>query len=145
MRNAIGIIICILVLGLAATVAWQRFGHAAHGAHPRLFDPRGYEAASAAADAEKKLLLVKFTAEWCGPCKEMDATTLVDEQVEAWVKANAIAIAVDIDSQPQLADEFGVEGIPTIVAMRGKQTLGSTVGFQSASELMNWFKSIEGR
>ncbi len=66
--------------------------------------------------------IVRFTASWCGPCK-MLAKTL--EQIETDVPMEVI----DIDEQPELATEFGIRGVPTLVMVEdnvaGKRLVGN--------------------
>ncbi len=66
--------------------------------------------------------IVRFTASWCGPCK-MLAKTL--EQVETEIPIEV----VDIDEQPELATEFGIRGVPTLVMVEdnvaGKRLVGN--------------------
>jgi thioredoxin 1 len=66
--------------------------------------------------------IVRFTASWCGPCK-MLAKTL--EQIETDIPIEV----VDIDEQPELATEFGIRGVPTLVMVEdnvaGKRLVGN--------------------
>lgn len=66
--------------------------------------------------------IVRFTASWCGPCK-MLAKTL--EQIKTDIPIEV----VDIDEQPELATEFGIRGVPTLVMVEdnvaGKRLVGN--------------------
>ena len=56
-------------------------------------------------------VIVDFYADWCGPCKMI--SPLLEEIAD---QQNAIKIAkLDVDAHPQLAQQFGVMSIPTII------------------------------
>ena len=74
----------------------------------------------------KKVL--RFTASWCGPCK-MLAKTL--EQIETDVPIEVI----DIDVNPELATEFGIRGVPTLVMMEDNVATKRIVGNKTIQEL----------
>jgi thiol-disulfide isomerase/thioredoxin len=110
---------------------------------PPVFDQRPYAEAKAAAAAEGKWFIVKATAVWCGPCKQMDKTTWRDEKVVAWCEANAIVVAVDVDQEPSLAKELAVEGMPTMIAFREGQTEAARVlGFRPAGDFLAWLENL---
>jgi thiol:disulfide interchange protein DsbD len=77
--------------------------------------------ASTKAKTEKRPLLVDFTAEWCGACKELAKETFSDPRVmERAVAANFVAVKVDAtnDEDPQVdavKDKYKVVGLPTVV------------------------------
>lgn len=58
--------------------------------------------------------LLKFKAEWCGPCKAV--TPILDQVVAA--NENVRLIEVDVDKQPELAQQYRVKGLPTVVALQ---------------------------
>lgn len=63
----------------------------------------------------EKPLLVDFFAEWCGPCKTM-APILKDF---AGGSADKVCvIKVDVDKNPQVAMEFGIQSVPTLILFR---------------------------
>jgi thiol:disulfide interchange protein DsbD len=79
------------------------------------------EVASAKAKSEKRPMLIDFTAEWCGACKELAKETFSDPRVkERAVAANFVAVKVDAtdDENPQVnavKDKYKVVGLPTVV------------------------------
>jgi thiol-disulfide isomerase/thioredoxin len=86
---------------------------------------------------------VKATAAWCGPCKRMDRTTWREDKVVEWVKANAIAIQVDVDKEPETAKLLRVSAMPTMVLFRGEEELDRTVGLQTGDALLKWVNNAQ--
>jgi thiol:disulfide interchange protein len=112
---------------------------------PPVFDARPYTEAKAAATAEGKWLIVKATADWCGPCKQMDKTTWRDDAVVAWCKENAIVVALDVDQEPAVAKELGVSGIPTTVAFQnGTTEIDRLIGMRDGPAFLAWLEGVEG-
>ncbi len=80
--------------------------------------------AALAADATP-VTLIDFTAKWCAPCRVVDQVlgALVDEYL-----GRVRIVAVDVNDEPQLAEQFGVRSMPTLVIRRGAQEVGRVVG-----------------
>ncbi len=65
--------------------------------------------------------VIRFTASWCGPCK-MLAKTL--EEVETNVPIEVI----DIDVNPEIATEFGIRSVPTLVIVEDNMASKRLIG-----------------
>ena len=72
--------------------------------------------------------VIRFTASWCGPCK-MLAKTLEE------VNTNVPIEVIDIDEKPELAVEFGIRGVPTLVMMEDNMATKRLVGNKTKQEL----------
>lgn len=109
---------------------------------PPIFRELSYEQARDAATAEKKWLLIDFSAEWCQPCKHMDRTTWVAPEVVAWVNEHAVAIQLDGDHSP-LTEEFHVQAYPTLIVFDGEFELDRISGARSEAALLSWFSELK--
>ncbi len=76
-------------------------------------------------------VLVKFGADWCGPCKIMEPI-LTDLALEFQDKMKFLT--VDIDSTT-VASKFGIRGIPTIMIFKNGSVVNTIVGAQQKGRL----------
>ena len=76
-------------------------------------------------------VLLDFWATWCGPCR------MVAPHVEAIAQEHPeITVGkIDVDSQMELAVQFGVVSIPTLVVLEGGKTIATAVGYRSKTDL----------
>ncbi len=90
-----------------------------------------------------RILVVKATAVWCGPCKRMDATTWREEPVVDWIRAKGTAISLDVDRHREDAQRLRIRAMPTIVAFRAGEEVDRAVGYQSGENLLKWLAAVE--
>jgi thiol-disulfide isomerase/thioredoxin len=94
-----------------------------------------FEEAQKVALGTNKFMLVDFTASWCGPCRKMDRNSWNNEQVELALE-NYVKVKIDIDSNKELANKYGIQSIPNMLIMDGNGIiLHSFKGYHNAVSL----------
>ena len=86
----------------------------------------------AAVTAENPLVLLDFWAVWCGPCK-MIAPILTEIAAE---RDDVVIGKVDVDSEMELAMQFGVSSIPTLVVIRNGVPAAQAVGYMPKEKIL---------
>src|SRR5690349_4286238 len=84
-------------------------------------------------------VLVDFWAEWCGPCR-MIAPVL--DQISAEHGDKLKIVKLNVDENPQIASDFQVFSIPTMIVFKGGQPAARLVGYMPKQALMNKLGSI---
>lgn len=82
--------------------------------------------------------LVDFSANWCGPCK-MLAPVL--EAVSDELGDQVAFYNVDVDENPGLAQQFGINSIPALVVLKKGEKAAMQVGFQPKAQLVAFIKA----
>jgi thioredoxin 1 len=80
-------------------------------------------------------VVVDFWAEWCGPCK-MIAPAL--EEISNELSGKVKVAKLNIDENPELAAQFGVRSIPTLMLFKGGQVADMKVGAAPKTALSHW-------
>ena len=86
--------------------------------------------------AGKGLVLVDFFATWCGPCK-MLSPVLEDLASD---RDSIDIVKVDIDESMNLARQYGIMSVPTLVLMKDGKILAKTSGFQPKDSIQRWIE-----
>ena len=81
-------------------------------------------------------VLVDFTAMWCGPCKMLDP--VVKQLAEQW-NGTVKVMKLDVDDHPQLAMEYQVMGVPTLMLFKNGQPVERVTGYQPKDRLEKKF------
>jgi len=110
------------------------------GELPPAFSDLTPEAAAKQVEGTDKLVLMKFTADWCMPCKAMDQTTWKDDKVVGWVKDHGVAIQVDVDKQPKVSQTYQVSAMPTMVMLKGGNEIARKTGYMDAAQTLTWME-----
>ena len=82
--------------------------------------------------AENSLVLLDFWAVWCGPCK-MIAPLLTQIAEE---REDVVIGKVDVDSEMELAMQFGVSSIPTLVVIEDGKPVNKAVGYMPKEKIL---------
>lgn len=79
------------------------------------------------------LAIVDFFATWCGPCKML--TPIIDKLAEEFDGKVKIA-KVDIDESPELAQEYKVMSVPTVIFVKNGEVVETLIGVQNRAKLV---------
>ncbi len=87
----------------------------------------------------KQPVLVDFHATWCGPCKQMAP------ELQRFAKNNTgklRVIKIDIDKNPATAQQFNIQGVPTLILFKEGKILWRQSGAMSAGQISNGVTSF---
>lgn len=77
-------------------------------------------------EIENGIVVVDFFATWCGPCKMLAP---VFDELNTELDGDAKFVKVDIDKSPELAQQFNVSSVPTILIFKNGEPVESSIGF----------------
>ena len=88
---------------------------------------------------EKGVVMVDFFATWCGPCKMLSP---VLEDVASEMAGKAEIVKVDIDQSADLASQFGIMAVPTMLIFKDGQVVKQLQGFMPKPQLINALNEV---
>ena len=80
-----------------------------------------------------KKVLIDFYADWCGPCRMV--SPIVDEIAEE--RDDILVGKINVDESPELAMQFGIVSIPTLIVMEKGEIVNKMVGARPKSEILS--------
>ncbi len=86
-----------------------------------------------------KPAMVDFWATWCGPCRMVGPTV---EELAKEYEGQAVVAKVDVDSNQQIAAEYGIRNIPTILFFKDGQVVDKVVGVVPKAQLEQKLKAL---
>ena len=84
-------------------------------------------------------LVVDFWATWCGPCRMI--APMISKMAEKY-DGQIVVGKCDVEDQEDLAVEFGIRNIPTILFFKGGQVVDKLVGAQAKAKIDEKFKAL---
>jgi putative thioredoxin len=85
------------------------------------------------------LIVVDLWATWCEPCKQLSP---ILEKLAAAGNGTWILAKVDVDANPRISQAFGVQSIPTVVAIAGGQPVDAFSGALPEPQVRQWITSL---
>jgi thioredoxin 1 len=126
MRRIVCLIGCTWILAAPACVA-----------DSITYEKLSIDAAVKKAAAEKKLVFIDFYADWCTPCKMMDASTFKDPKVVEWLTQHTVALKIDADKNQTLGSQFHIDSFPTFVFLKPDGTeMDRLLGYMTTEQFL---------
>ncbi|MBF0467919.1 MAG: thioredoxin fold domain-containing protein [Desulfamplus sp.] len=106
-------------------------------------DWKSYDKGIIIAKEQNKKVFLYFHAQWCGYCRQMEASTFQDKPVIDYINANFIAIKVDSDIEKKVAESYSVRGLPTTWFLKSdSDKLSNMPGYIDSKRLLSILKYV---
>ena len=88
--------------------------------------------------AQDRLVVVKFGAPWCGPCKALGP--LLERSAQEF--PNVSFVEINVDQSPMLAAKFHIRSVPTLMAWKDGAVQWTKIGLPSSADLKNAISTL---
>jgi len=85
----------------------------------------------------KELVVVDFSATWCGPCKRMFPEL---EAAATEIGSSTKVVKIDVDEAPEIATKYGVQGIPNLTLLKDGKVVDVSVGAMPKAQIVSLIK-----
>lgn len=89
--------------------------------------------------AQNALVVVDFSATWCGPCRML--APIVDELADEYAERIFVAKA-DVEEAVESAERFGIRSVPTILFFKNGEKVDQTIGAMPRAKLVERFEAL---
>ena len=84
------------------------------------------------------LVVIKFSAVWCGPCKRLEPTI---SKLESEF-SDAKVVRVDVDDNPEIAQKYKVRSLPTLLFLKDGEEVNRVIGLSLIEPLRKIFRDL---
>lgn len=139
----------LLITALAAGISFVSYSRDA-SANDRIKWRYSYNQAVIEAEENDKPVLVYFTADWCGPCKQMKTWVFSDKSIAQYIEEGFVPVKVDLSTEglpdQYLADKYNVTGIPTMLTLTTSgRPISASTGSLTKDQFMAWLDTATER
>lgn len=91
--------------------------------------------------SDNKLTVLDFHAAWCGPCRVLGP--IIDEIAEGHIDSSKVNIGkVDVDENSELAIQYGIKGIPSVLFIKDGGVVDRFVGLKTKDEILEKINTL---
>lgn len=79
------------------------------------------------------LVVLQFTAEWCGPCKQL--SPILDKVAADYAAKGVVLVRIDVDQEKLIASQFRIQSIPTVYAFHQGQPVADLTNYRTEGQI----------